>query len=114
MANILQIKRGTTAKRLAYTPLLAELVLDTTTRELFIGDGSSAGGKPITPSWTNWYTTTVANVTTVNVGTTIGKADVYVEGSMQTPGYHYTVAGSVITFTDTIETGTHIYVKVYA
>lgn len=111
--GILQIKRGTTTKVEAYTPLAGELVLDTTTFTLKAGDGTTPGGKPIIPSWTNWYTTTASSVTTVNVGTAFSKADVYVEGSMQTPGYHYTVSGTVITFTDTIESGSHIYVKLY-
>lgn len=113
MANILKIKRGTTVKRLAYTASFAELVMDTTTREIFIGDGTTPGGKPIIPSWTDWYITTASSITTINVGTAFSKADVYVEGNMQTPGYHYTVSGTVITFGDAIESGSHIYVKLY-
>lgn len=44
MANVLQIKRGVTAKVQAYTPLDGELVLDTTTKELRVGDGTTPGG----------------------------------------------------------------------
>ena len=44
MANILQHKRGTTAKRLAYTPAVSELVFDLDTKKLYIGDGVTPGG----------------------------------------------------------------------
>lgn len=44
MANIFQIKRGTTVKRLAYTPANGEFVLDTDTKKLYLGDGVVAGG----------------------------------------------------------------------
>lgn len=44
MATILQLKRGVTAQVQAYTPLEGELVLDTTTKELRVGDGTTLGG----------------------------------------------------------------------
>lgn len=44
MSNTLQHKRGTTAKRQAYTPLIGELVFDTDQKILYIGDGVTAGG----------------------------------------------------------------------
>lgn len=50
MATSIQVKRGTTAKVAAYTPLEGELVLDLTTRKLYAGDGSTAGGNPIVGS----------------------------------------------------------------
>lgn len=40
----LQIRRGTTAQRLAITPLTGELIHDTTTGQLFVGNGSTLGG----------------------------------------------------------------------
>ena len=40
----LQIRRGTTAQRLAITPLTGELIYDTTTGQLFVGNGTTAGG----------------------------------------------------------------------
>jgi len=40
----LQIRRGTTAQRLAITPLTGELIHDTTTGQLFVGNGTTAGG----------------------------------------------------------------------
>ena len=40
----LQIRRGTTAQRLAITPLTGELVYDTTTGQLFVGNGTTLGG----------------------------------------------------------------------
>lgn len=46
-ADTFQIKRGTTAKVAAYTPGSGELVLDTDTRRLVIGDGSTVGGVDI-------------------------------------------------------------------
>lgn len=50
MANSIQIKRGATEKVAAYTPLIGELVLDTTTNKLFVGDGSTVGGNNIVAS----------------------------------------------------------------
>ena len=40
----LQVRRGTTSERLSITPLPGELVFDTTAKQLFVGDGSTAGG----------------------------------------------------------------------
>lgn len=40
----LQIRRGTTAQRLSITPLPGELIYDTTTGQIFVGNGSTAGG----------------------------------------------------------------------
>ena len=42
----LQIRRGPTADRLSYTPVVGELVWDTSTNSLYIGNGSTAGGLP--------------------------------------------------------------------
>ena len=44
----LQIRRGPTADRLANTPLVGELIYDTTTDSVYIGNGSTAGGLPVT------------------------------------------------------------------
>ncbi|QGY29759.1 hypothetical protein [Pantoea cypripedii] len=56
MAASLQLKGGTAAKVAAYTPLAREVVIDTDNYRLVIGDGSTAGGKPLTvvsaPKWT--------------------------------------------------------------
>jgi hypothetical protein len=40
----LQIRRGTTAQRLTITPLPGELIHDTTTGQIFVGDGTTVGG----------------------------------------------------------------------
>ena len=44
----LQIRRGPTADRLATTPLAGELVYDTTTGSVYVGNGTTAGGLPVT------------------------------------------------------------------
>jgi hypothetical protein len=44
----LQLRRGSTADRLATTPLVGEIVYDTTTKTVFVGDGTTAGGLPVT------------------------------------------------------------------
>ncbi len=44
----LQIRRGTTAQRLAITPIPGELIYDTTTGQIFVGDGTTAGGATTT------------------------------------------------------------------
>jgi hypothetical protein len=40
----LQIRRGTTAERLSITPLVGEPVFDTTLSQIFVGNGTTAGG----------------------------------------------------------------------
>jgi hypothetical protein len=44
----LQIRRGTTAQRLAITPLTGELIYDTTTGQIFVGNGTTVGGATTT------------------------------------------------------------------
>jgi hypothetical protein len=44
----LQIRRGPTADRLAVTPLVGEIVYDTTTGAVYVGNGATAGGVPVT------------------------------------------------------------------
>jgi hypothetical protein len=44
----LQIRRGTTAERLTITPLVGELILDTSTNQLYVGDGTTIGGVIVT------------------------------------------------------------------
>jgi hypothetical protein len=44
----LQLRRGSTADRLATTPLVGEIVYDTTTKAVYVGDGTTAGGLPVT------------------------------------------------------------------
>ena len=43
----LQIRRGTTQERLNIVPLPGELVLDETSKRVFVGDGTTAGGVQI-------------------------------------------------------------------
>ena len=44
----LQIRRGPTADRVATIPLAGELVYDTTTGSVYVGNGAAAGGLPVT------------------------------------------------------------------
>ena len=44
----LQIRRGSTGDRLATTPLVGEIVYDTTTKAVYVGDGTTVGGLPVT------------------------------------------------------------------
>lgn len=43
-----QCLRGTTSERLSFTPLIAELVFDTSIGQMFVGDGTTLGGIPFT------------------------------------------------------------------
>lgn len=42
----LQIRRGPTADRMSYTPVVGELIWDTSTNSLYIGNGTTIGGLP--------------------------------------------------------------------
>ena len=44
----LQIRRGTTTDRLTITPLIGELIYDTTTNSLYVGNGTTVGGTGVT------------------------------------------------------------------
>lgn len=44
----LQIRRGPSPDRLAMTPLAGELIYDTTTQTVYVGNGTTAGGLPVT------------------------------------------------------------------
>ena len=43
----LQIRRGTDAERTNITPLIGELIYTTDTKEVYVGDGVSQGGLPV-------------------------------------------------------------------
>tara|TARA_B100000214_G_scaffold374226_1_gene356402 strand:- start:308 stop:1606 length:1299 start_codon:yes stop_codon:yes gene_type:complete len=49
----LRIKRGTTSARTGFTPAEAELIYDTNTKEVYVGDGSTAGGIAVSVSTQN-------------------------------------------------------------
>jgi len=44
---IFKVKRGTDADRLTFSPQEGELIYTTDTKEMFVGDGSTAGGNAI-------------------------------------------------------------------
>lgn len=57
-----QILRGTTAERLAFTPLAGELVYDTELPSLYIGDGTTAGGVIPTSSQEEYFESVSKNI----------------------------------------------------
>jgi hypothetical protein len=59
----LKLRRGTNAERLTITPLDGEPVYTTDTKQLFMGDGVTVGGNPITSSGSPVYTEVLGNVT---------------------------------------------------
>lgn len=80
MAASLQLKGGTAAKVAAYTPLAREVVIDTDNYRLFIGDGTTAGGRPLTVAsaakWTTARTLTFTGAATSLATNIDGSADV--------------------------------------
>jgi hypothetical protein len=63
-----KLRGGGTTARLAYTPALKEIVVDTDQWACYIGDGSTAGGRPITA-----------------VGSTVGKHAVWIAAGSMAP-----------------------------
>lgn len=117
MAKTLQLRRGTTAKRKAYIPKVGEVIFDTQENSLYVGDGSVAGGIAVgggATLWTDWVAKTTQSISAVAPDVKFTKADVYVAGSIQIPGYNYIIANNVITFETTIKPGILIYCKLYA
>lgn len=73
MAASLQLKGGTAAKVAAYTPLAREVVIDTDNWLLVIGDGTTAGGKPLTvASAAKWTTGRMFSFTGAATGSATG------------------------------------------
>lgn len=80
MSASLQLKGGTAAKVAAYTPLAREIVIDTDNWLLVIGDGATAGGKPLrvasAGSWTTGRKFTFTGDVTGSKAGVDGSADV--------------------------------------
>ena len=49
----LKLKRGTTSQRQGFTPALAELIYDSDTKEVYVGDGTTQGGIAVSVSTQN-------------------------------------------------------------
>jgi len=64
----LQLRRGTNANRLTITPAQGEPVYNTDTKTLYIGDGVTAGGNPVSPVTTVNGLTGNVSLTTDTVG----------------------------------------------
>jgi len=88
MAASLQLKGGTAAKVAAYTPLAREVVIDTDNYKLFIGDGATVGGKPLTVSsaatWTTARKITLTGAATGSASSVDGSADVSIAVTLGT------------------------------
>lgn len=63
----LQIKRGTTSAVTAYTPLAGELIMDTTTKYIYVGDGTTAGGVRVGSGGNADTATKLATARTFNI-----------------------------------------------
>lgn len=100
MANVLQIKRGTTVKRLAYTPAQGELVQDLDTKKVYIGDGTTAGGIEI-----NTIDFDAAGLAQ------IGKNNVYTGKNVFTGGLYSTVPAAVTADSTALSTITRSYTQ---
>lgn len=71
MANTLKIRRGLAANRTSVTPAVGELLYTTDTKMLYIGDGATAGGNPVTSSGgggLSWVIKTANYTATANQG----------------------------------------------
>jgi hypothetical protein len=66
----LQIRRGTDAERQRTVFLLGEPVWTTDTKQLYIGDGGTAGGQPVVVQTSIGADLTITNSVTVGTGTT--------------------------------------------
>ncbi len=64
----LQVKRCTSSNRTTYTPLQGELLLETDTNNLYVGDGSTAGGVLVSSAGSSGESNTASNTGTSGVG----------------------------------------------
>lgn len=94
----LQIRRGTEAERIGFTPLIGELIYVTDTDEVYIGDGTTPGGIPVS-KYTADLAKDAAGASLEN-GTHIGLEFTYdpitklVSGSLTDPGISEVAADS--------------------
>ena len=103
----LQLRRGTNTNRLTITPAQGEPIYNTDTKTLYIGDGVTAGGNPVSPVTTVNGLTGNVSLTTDTVGEgshnlyfTTTRADDAV-GAMLASG---TLSGVAITYNNTTHT----------
>lgn len=106
----LQLRRGADAVVATKVLNVGELVLLTTSNTLTIGDGSTAGGKPLKPGVrTSAYLTVSKAGTTFTLTNTYTDVDIYINGVIQIPGYSYTLSGATVTFASELPVGALIY-----
>ena len=65
----LRIKRGTTSARTGFTPAEAELIYDTNTKEVYVGDGSTATTNSFLNNFTGNFVWIRVSVTEFTAGT---------------------------------------------
>lgn len=70
MAKQVRWRRGTTAEVAAFTPALAEIIVDTTKKTAVVGDGSTAGGNPLATEAKSVAKTSPTGSAELPVGTT--------------------------------------------
>jgi len=118
----LQLRRGTSSSLTTITPAQGELVYTTDTKRVYVGDGSTAGGNPVSPVTSVNSLTGAVALTTDNIaeGTTAGKEYFTVNrasdaaGAMIAAGtlsgltvsYNSTTHAITITNTNVIQSGT--------
>jgi uncharacterized protein YjbI with pentapeptide repeats len=105
MADTILIKRGLESNRLAYTPLLGELIWTTDVHDLWIGDGTTAGGLKIvsnieTDLHANYYTKAESDARFLR-----GDTNDTFEGNLLTIGNNLEVVGDTVLQGDLIVNG---------
>jgi len=91
----LQIRRGTGAQLANITPVVGEMIYTTDTKQVFVGDGSTAGGIPIAVGGGGTVTANlVGNVTGSLNGVLVSVSGNVITGNILAGGYA-SVAGNI-------------------
>jgi len=89
----LQIRRGTTAERLAITPLPGELIHDTTTNKIYVGNIAGTAGGVVAAGDVAGNMTGNLNLNSFDI---VGTGDIAITGSVTLTGAAITSNGSAI------------------
>ena len=119
MGDVLQLKRGTTSAVNAYTGPIGEVVVNTTSNELVIQDGVTAGGWPIGHSGVFVPNETPSGVNNgINATFTLQNAPrnsgsnlmLFIDGILVEPGSgnDYTISGVTLTLLRSYRSGAKI------
>lgn len=82
----LRLRRGTNAERLTITPELGEPIYTTDTKKIYVGDGSTAGGNPVSIELENETSPSLGGNLDLNGNNIVGTGNINITGTITATG----------------------------